>query len=242
MAAALSLHVLRAQLSSLAPRLEPDSGFAPPSLPLGWPELDAVLPDRGLPRGAVELASPHALGGATSVALAAVRAAQQRDARAWCAWVDPDGSLYAPGVAAAGVDLERLFVVCPPREELARIAVKVAASKAFDVVVVDVDPVPGARGQGASRAGGASKKKPRVPGELFARRLAIAAEQGGATTLLLTDASLPRAVPWPVALRLELAQTPDGLFARVAKDKRGRIALAKTKIPRATRPGLREAV
>ena len=114
------------------------------TLPLDWPELDAALPDGGLPRGVVELAAPRALGGGTSIALAAVRAAHAKNTKAWCAWVDPEATLYAPGLVSAGVDLARLLVVRPPRGELARVAVKVAASRAFDVIVVDVDPVPGA--------------------------------------------------------------------------------------------------
>src|SRR5882672_4855560 len=56
------------------------------ALPLSWPGLGDLLPDGGLPRGVVELASPGALGGSTSVALAAVRAGQARGRRAWCAW------------------------------------------------------------------------------------------------------------------------------------------------------------
>jgi hypothetical protein len=239
MAAVLSLEALRARFGPELRRIEPGLGHAP-ALSLGWPELDALLPDRGLPRGVVELAAPHALGGATSVALAAVRAAQGRDARAWCAWVDPEASLYAPGVAMAGVDLTRLLVVRPPRADLGRIAVKVASAKAFDVVVVDVDPVPGSRARGKAEAP-RRRGRPTFKGELFARKLALAAEEGGATVLLLTDALAPRAVPWPVALRIELAQAPDGLLARVAKDRRGRVALAKTKVPLATRPSL-EAV
>jgi hypothetical protein len=48
------------------------------ALALSWPELDDVLPDGGLPRGVIELSAPRALGGSTSVALAAVRAGQAR--------------------------------------------------------------------------------------------------------------------------------------------------------------------
>ena len=33
------------------------------------------------------------------VALAAVRGGQAKAEGAWCAWLDPEGSLYAPGVA-----------------------------------------------------------------------------------------------------------------------------------------------
>src|ERR1700676_3039038 len=83
-------------------------------LSLDWPELDAALPDGGLPRGVVELAAPRALGGSASIASAAVRAAHARSPRAWCAWVDPESTLYAPGLVGAGVDLDRLLVVRPP--------------------------------------------------------------------------------------------------------------------------------
>src|SRR5579859_1922454 len=125
MAAALPLAELRALLVGRTPGASSRIASVAQALPLGWAELDAALPDGGLPRGVVELTSPRALGGATSVALAAVRAAQEKDPRAWCAWLDPDATLYAPGVAMAGVDLARLLVVRPSRAELSRIAVKV---------------------------------------------------------------------------------------------------------------------
>jgi hypothetical protein len=203
------------------------------ALPLGWPELDAALPDGGLPRGVVELASLHALGGATSIALAAVRAAQRKNPKAWCAWLDPEGTLYAPGVAMAGVDLARLLIVRPPRAELARFAVKVAGARACDVVVVDMAPVPGAGDMSATTV---STKKKAWPSELVVRKLALAAEEANASILLLTDSEVPRAVPWPVALRLELSRAPDAIDVRVAKDRRGRTALAKTKVSLKTRP------
>ncbi len=61
------------------------------------------------------------------------------------------------------------------------------------------------------------------------RKLALAAEPSGATVLLLTDASKPRAATWPVALRLELSRPePGSLAVRVAKDRRGRVGLART--------------
>ena len=94
-------------------------------LPLGLPSIDAVLPDGGLPRGAiVELSAPHGLARATTLALAACASAQA-EARirgaagtegAWCAWIDCDGSLFAPAVMRAGVDAARLLVVRPPAE------------------------------------------------------------------------------------------------------------------------------
>jgi recombination protein RecA len=209
----------------------------PPSsraLALSWSELDAVLPDGGLPRGVVELAAPRALGGSTSVALAAVRAGQARSASAWCAWLDPEGTLHAPGVEAKGVDLARMLVVRPTRELLGRVAVKVVASGAFEVVVVDFDAVPGA-GSGASGTLALKRRlhlkeaRKQWGSEVLVRKLALATEPNGTTVLLLTNASKPHAIPWPVALRVELSRpSPLELVVRVAKDKRGRIGLAKT--------------
>jgi recombination protein RecA len=149
------------------------------------------------------------------VALAAVQAGQARAPGAWCAWIDPEGTLHAPGVVAAGVDLARMLVVRTPRAQIARVAVKVVASGAFEVVVVDVDAVQGGEGS-AQRA------------DVVVRKLALAAEPSGATVLLLTDSTRPRAAPWPVALRLELSR-PDArtLSVRVAKDRRGRVGLAR---------------
>src|ERR1700722_3089150 len=142
---------------------------APPheygALALPWPGLGDLLPDGGLPRGVVELAAPRALGGSTSVALAAVRSGQARARSAWCAWIDPEGTLHAPGVVAAGVDLDRLLVVRAPRAQLARVAVKVVGAGAFEVVVVDCDAVPGAgvAGGAAVTGPGAKKRKTWAP-------------------------------------------------------------------------------
>jgi recombination protein RecA len=232
MAAVLQLEELRARFGM--PSEERGQAKALP-LALGWPEMDAALPEGGLPRGIVELASPHALGGGTSVALAAVRAAQAKDARTWCAWLDPEGTLYAPGVAMAGVDLARLLVVRPERADLGRMAVKVAAARACDVIVVDMDPVAGAR---AAVSLGRRKRKKTWPPEVLVRKLALLAASAGASVILLTDSLVPRATSWPVALRLELSRAPSALSVRVAKDRRGKSRLAKTSIPLRTLPSL----
>jgi hypothetical protein len=236
MSAALSELIAR-----LGTRITDAEGLAAssPPLRLDWPELDDALPDGGLPRGVVELSSPRALGSA-SIALSAVRAAHKRDARAWCAWIDPEQTLYAPGVAMAGVDLTRMLVVSPPRRDLGRIAVKIAASRAFDVIVIDMDPVSGARARAASsetRARSRQGARREWPGEVLVRKLAIQAEEGGATIVLLTDARVARAVPWPVSLRIELARSPEAIALRVAKEKRGRVGPVKA-VPLRTRPGL----
>jgi hypothetical protein len=176
----------------------------------------------------VELAAPRALGGSTSVALAAVRAGQARDRSAWCAWLDPEGTLHAPGVVAAGVDLDRMLVVRPPRAQLARVAVKVVGAGAFEVIVVDIDAVPGASTLAATGTQAVKKRRTWAP-EVLVRKLALSAEASGSTVLLLTDGARPRAIPWPVALRLELSRpNRSELVVRVAKDRRGRIGLVRT--------------
>lgn len=207
MSAAHDVESLLARLGSKVHLANGDEPARP--LVLSWPGLDALLPDGGLPRGVVELAAPRALGGGTSVALAAVRAGQAQDKSAWCAWIDPEGSLHAPGVVAAGVDSARMLVVRSTTVELARVALKVVASGAFEVVAIDVGTPP--------------------RGEVLVRKLALAAEPGGSTVLLLTDSTRPRPAPWPVSLRLELSR-PDlhTLSVRIAKDRRGRVGPART--------------
>ena len=222
-------HDVEALLSQLGSRLRfMKEGEAPTALSLEWPELDAALPDGGMPRGVVELSAPRALGGATSVALASVRAGQARGPAAWCAWIDPEGTLHAPGVVAAGVDLARLLVVRAPRPQLPRVAVKLVASGAFEVVVVDVDAIDGAASPPRVERGGMRGAPPEQTHYLMVRKLALAAEPSGATVLLLTDSTRPRPAQWPVALRLDVSR-PDArtLSVHVAKDRRGRVVPAR---------------
>ncbi len=209
------------QLEALSHPQERD-GAEP--LPLACPELEAALPDRGLPRGVVELTTAG-LGGATQVALAAVRGGQGRGVGAWCAWLDPEGSLYAPGVAKAGVDLGRLLVVRPPRKDLGQVAVKLARSRAFEVIVIDHAPALHTRARASVSVGvgvgreGARPRRRQIRPEILVRKLALLAEESGSTVILLTDSTEPRPLPWPVALRLELSRGRDTLSVRVAKDR-----------------------
>jgi recombination protein RecA len=200
------------------------------ALPLGLPALEAVLPGGGLPRGSVvELAVSGGSALATTLALAAVRSVQQegrlRGGEApWCAFVDPSGTLFGPGVAQAGVTLERLLVVRPPLEALARTALRVVESHAFSVVVVDTVGSAGAELEVALGSW------PRV-----VRRLAMAAEGTNGAVLLVTDRDARRPLPLPVAQRIELARlSEDELSVRIAKDRRGRVSSPRT--VRWTRP------
>jgi recombination protein RecA len=198
-------------------------------LRLGWEEMERALPDGGLPRGVVELAAvPLArlsrASGTTTIAIAAMSAVHASDAHAWCAWINPIPSLYAPALAQAGVDLDRLLVVRPSPQALARTAVKVAMSGAFEVVVVDALHHHRPFGLSAAASGGPQKDlsgAPKDNGAVVVRKLALAAEECGTTSLLLTSALAPRAVPWPVALRVEVERRPDALSLRITKDRRG---------------------
>src|SRR5579885_2491411 len=83
-----------------------------PPLSLGLAALDEALPDGGLPRGAVVELGIHGAALGTTLALGACRSLQQAALALgasipWCAFVDPSGTLYGPGVAAAGIILER---------------------------------------------------------------------------------------------------------------------------------------
>lgn len=194
----------------------------PKVLPLGLPPLDELLPDAGLPRGAVvELCSAAGLGHVTQVALAACAAAQREEhpravgdtASAWCAWVDTAATLYAPGVLRAGVDLDHLLVVKPPPDALARVAVRLAASHIFSVVVLDRSGVPGAKLVDRRTRWGTA-----------VRRLALAVEGSHTTVLLLSTRRSAREQPLPVAMRVELARPEaERLSLRISKERHGRL-------------------
>ncbi|HEY6077590.1 MAG TPA: recombinase A [Polyangiaceae bacterium] len=199
---------------------QPANGPTQAGLPFGIPELDALLPDGGLLRGSVvELcaAGEGALGTSLGLAVCAQAQAEER-ARGgqvpWCAFVDPSGTLYGPGVAGLGVELSRLLVVRPPLTALSRIALRLAESEAFAVVVVDLTGVVG------ERVAVPLGTWPRV-----VRRLALAIEGTAHSVVLLTREVDRRPLPLPVAQRLELSRpAADKLMVRVAKDQRGRIS------------------
>ncbi|MCC7328389.1 MAG: translesion DNA synthesis-associated protein ImuA [Burkholderiales bacterium] len=82
----------------------------PAALPSGYAALDAVLPGRGWPQGALTelLVEREGIGEIrlTLPALVQVQA-QGRDV----VWIAPPYRPYAPALAAAGIDLARLVVV-----------------------------------------------------------------------------------------------------------------------------------
>ncbi|HTJ83657.1 MAG TPA: recombinase A [Polyangiaceae bacterium] len=195
--------------------------------------LDDVLPDGGLPRGAVvEIAGARGLGRATGLALRACAAAQAearartgdpRTPGAWCAFLDPWSTLHAPGVARSGVDPARLLVVRAPEDALARVAVRIAESRAFTLITIDTAGVPGSATLGASRSESAARRVRLDRWGTVVRRLALAIERTDTAVLVLTDVHAHRSMPLPVAMRLELDRRGDRLTLRVAKDRHGRV-------------------
>ncbi len=193
-----------------------------PCLSLGIPPLDEALPDAGLPSGAVvELCAPMGLGRISQLALFACAAAQResrqlRLASDWTAWIDPSdpsrGSLFAPALARTGVDLTRLLVVRPDHDDIARVAVRLASSRLFRVIVIDRSGLPGASVSSRARW------------STVVRRLALAAESAGTTILLLSSTARAHRDRLPTAMRIELTRPRhDLLQLNVTKDRRGRL-------------------
>ena len=219
---ALPAHLAERFSPALARALR--TGAAPPGLSkangiaFGDAGLDALLPDGGLPRGSVVELSVGEGVPATSLLLAACNTLQRscekqgRDLP-WCAFIDPTGSLYAPGVRAAGVRAERLLVVRPPLEAMSRTVLRLAKSPAFALLIVDMVGVPGARLQVRFDAW------PRL-----VRRLAMEVESSERSIVLVTERGAPRSLPLPVAQRIEITRpTWDRLMVHVPKDRRGHV-------------------
>lgn len=131
---------------------------------------------------------------------------------AWCAFIDPAATLYAPGVNHSGVALDRLLVVRPPPNAIARVALKIVASRVVSVLVIDTVGLAGPlEGLGPSW-------------QRSVRRLTIAVRESSLCVLLTTRATQKSSVPLPVALRLELCRPrPEELLLRVAKERFGRV-------------------
>lgn len=202
-------------------------------LPLGVPALDEALPQGGLAYGSViELQVRGSSGAATSFALCVCRAAQSNGAdgaatspgerimpspRPWCAFIDPSASLFAPGVAQLGVDLERLLVLRPKLEAVERVAVRIAEAKVASVLIIDL------RGALAELPVDDRRWQRTI------RRLALAVKQLSTCVLVITRAEARHALPLPVAMRLEMSRSSsDSLELRVAKERTGRVSPPRT--------------
>ncbi len=230
---------------------------------LGIDAVDALLPDGGLPTGrVVELSLQGGAAFGTQIALWTCRAAQREallsGTDSWCAFIDSSASLYAPGVKATGVDLQRLLVVRPEFADVERVAVRLSEARVFSVIVLDLVGVPWAQTQrGRSnrleksddRSSLATKeeRKRRQNWPRTVRQLALKLASTQSQVVLLTDSEVQRPAPLPVALRLQLLSGVTGLDIHVLKDMHGRVGrkgtipwsewwgASGTAIPRGTR-------
>jgi cell division inhibitor SulA/protein ImuA len=172
---------------------------ANPSVPTGFPPLDAELPGGGWPAGSLtELVPAHDGIGELRVlgpALARLARAGER-----LAWIAPPYLPYAPALAAAEIDLAQLLIV---RTRTAHDALW-ATEQALH-----------------SAACGAVLAWPPAMNYAALRRLQLAAERGRAMTILFRSPSVAKESS-PAALRLALHTAAGGLAVRILK-RRGAV-------------------
>ena len=198
---------MTAELESLLahPAIWRGSQAAPlAAISTGFAALDACLPGGGWPRaGLIEILHEHTGQGEISLLLPALAALLRRQQARWCAWVAPAGldtpgcrtgvplEPYAPALAAAGLNLERMLVVRPDAHR-ARTPSRTPSSAPL-----------WAFGQ-ALRSGACEAAlawlEPRM---LELRRLQVAAERGRTLGVLFRDASAAHD-PSAAALRVLL--------------------------------------
>ena len=168
-----------------------------PSLPTGFPALDAELPGGGWPTASLtEILPAHEGIGELRLlgpALAGLSAAGKRRT-----WIAPPHRPYAPALAAAGIDLARLIIVevSTPQETLW------ATEQAL-----------------ASRACGAVLAWPAAVKYSELRRIQLAAEASRALAVLFRTQQAA-GVSSPAALRIALG-TADGRLAVHILKRRG---------------------
>lgn len=172
------------------------SPATPRGVPTGFAALDALLPWRGWPPGALS----EILEGRPGAAFALVQPALAHlssEAR-WLLLIAPPFVPYAPALAAAGLDLSRLAVV-EAGDEIAWAVEQGLRSGACSAVLSW-----GGRWETSAL-----------------RRLQLAAETGGSIALLFRGAAAAREHS-PAALRLGVRPSVAGVEVRVLKQRGGR--------------------
>ena len=164
---------LKTRIASHEPGLEKKTS----AFPLGVTEIDGLLPDGGVRRGAlheVAAAAYRDMGAATgflaSLAVCAVRSSPLP--LLWCETTKPPfdmGRLYGPGLSAFGMEPEKLVLALPSGDADCLWAMEEALhSRAFAAVIGEID--------GRSPA----------LSLVATRRLQLAAEESGTPVLLFT--------------------------------------------------------
>ena len=187
------LETLRRQLSDEAPYLGPKGHRA-----TGIRELDQLLSQGGIPKGALTVLGGPAGSGRTSL-VARILAHETQNERP-VAWIDARGLVYPPALEQLGVALQRLLLV---RVEVGRAlyaAEQVLSSGAFRFVAMS-----GFDGHLSSS---------RI------RRLQNAAESSDATGLIVFGSSVPTPRT-STALELHLERQAKGAWVSIVRDRSG---------------------
>jgi protein ImuA len=169
-----ALHRAVAALDRLAPHRPAQAA----AVSTGLDAIDAALPWGGLPAGMVhEITTPEASGAGVGLGFAALLSARfcraSKRAALWCGRVD---DLYAPGLAAFGLDPARLILAESRDADTLAWILEQAAVSAAPAVAVGLLPAGGGLGGAASGGHG---------GDVALRRLQLAAERGGVAVLLV---------------------------------------------------------
>ena len=165
-------------------------------LPTGFTCLDECLTGGGWPCGALtEILLPHEGIGELRLLMPAL-ARLSREQR-WLAWVAPPHVLYAPALAACGIDLSRVLIVRPRAMADGFWAVEQALCSGTCAAVL------------AWPAGGDTK---------VLRRLQLAAEKGRCWGVLFRSEQTA-VFPSPAALRMRLQALPNGLAVHPLKQR-----------------------
>jgi len=175
--------------------LERGTGAGGPVLPLGAEALDGVLPDGGLAQSAVHEVQPARAvwdDGPAAAFTALVLARARAHARGPVLWIAARQDLHVPGLAAFGLDRDRLL--------LARAGDDTDALWALEEAL-----------RCPALAGAAAEVS--AFDQVSARRLQLAAEQGGVPGVLLQRRRMPaqgRQDPSAAATRWRVGAVPGG--------------------------------
>lgn len=177
------------------------------TLATGFAALDAALTGGGWPRdGLTEILGDTPGVGELRLLLPALAQLSQRQQR-WVAWIAPPWMPYAPALAAAGVDVERILLIHPRQHQDLLWATEQALKSGTCSAVL-------------------SWPDPRHLRHADIRRLQLAAREGGSWGLTFRPTAAAEQ-PSPAELRLQLEADPtvvdgSGLRLHILKRRGGR--------------------
>ena len=195
MTARIDLAQLKQRIAAI-PATQMRASEADRLLSLGVPAIDVALRAAGVPAGAVHEIAGQGSDEEQGAAAGAFMALGLKTAAGsgWAAWITQDADLYAPGLAALGLDLRRLMLVAARRDaEVCWALEEALRSRSLRAVVGEIGAV----------------------SMIATRRLQLAAEQAGIPCFLLRRwrtqalAQRYRAQPIAAATRWRISSVPD---------------------------------